>query len=300
MTAMFVPEPVINIAVHPTDNKAQANLSKALNRFTKEDPTFRTYVDEESGETILCGMGELHLEVYIERMLREYQAEVEVGRPQVAYRESITQPASFNYLHKKQTGGSGQFGRVIGRIEPAEEEDFEFGWEVTGGNIPTEFKSSVEKGFRACMGKGRLIGFPVVNFRVVIEDGQSHAVDSSDNAFQAAARGAFREVYGRAKPVILEPVMRLAVEGPTDHQGSIMRTINQRRGMILGSQEEDGFCTVEANVPLADMFGYSTVLRSATQGQAEFTMEFDKYAPVPREKAEELKKTFDTQLEEEG
>ena len=214
-----------------------------------------------------------------------------------AYRETIRQRTEFNYLHKKQTGGSGQFGRILGVMEPSLEEEFEYVWEVTGGNIPTEFKSSIEKGFRQCMDKGRLIGFPVVNFRVTITDGQSHAVDSSDNAFQSAARGCFRSYYGKAKPVILEPVMRLAVEGPSDHQGNVMRTINQRRGIIIGTTEEDGFARVEADVPLSEMFGYSTVLRSATQGQAEFTMEFEKYAPVPSEKATELREKFESKLD---
>ena len=297
MTAMFVPDPVISMSIFPEDAKSQTNLSKALQRFTKEDPTFRTHMDKESGETIISGMGELHLEVYIERMRREYQCEVKVGEPQVAYRETIRQRTEFNYLHKKQTGGSGQFGRILGVMEPSLEEEFEYVWEVTGGNIPTEFKSSIEKGFRQCMAKGRLIGFPVVNFRVTITDGQSHAVDSSDNAFQSAARGCFRSYYGKAKPVILEPVMRLAVEGPSDHQGNVMRTINQRRGIIIGTTEEDGFARVEADVPLSEMFGYSTVLRSATQGQAEFTMEFEKYAPVPSEKATELREKFESKLD---
>ena len=296
MTAMFVPEPVIEMSIAPKDKKSQANLSKALNRFTKEDPTFRSHLDPESSETIICGMGELHLDVYVERMRREYACEVIVGKPQVAYREAISRRAEFNYLHKKQTGGSGQFGRIVGSIEPCDEAEFTFEWNVTGGNIPTEFKSSIEKGFRACMDKGRLIGFPLVNVKFVVDDGQSHAVDSSDTAFQAAARGAFRDVYGRAKPVILEPIMRVSVEGPNQHQGSILRTINQRRGMIIGTTEEDGFCRCEADVPLSEMFGYSTVLRSGTQGQAEFTMEFSSYAKVPESVAKELREEFGSRL----
>jgi len=305
MTSMFVPEPVIKMSIKPADTKSQDNLSKALNRFTKEDPTFRTYLDPESNETIICGMGELHLDVYVERMRREYACRVEVGKPQVAYRETITQRTDFNYLHKKQTGGSGQFGRVVGYIEPLTEieddKEFEFEWKVTGGNIPTEFQSSVEKGFRASLDKGRLIGFPVTMVRAVIIDGQSHAVDSSDMAFAAAARGAFRQAYPKARPVILEPVMKLSVEGPSSHSGAIMRTINQRRGMIIGSMEDDIFARTEAEVPLAEMFGYSTVLRSATQGTAEFTMEFSRYAPVPAEVGKALMTEFSSrlQLEEE-
>jgi len=302
MESMFVPEPVIKMAIKPKDSKASNNLGKALNRFSKEDPTFRTFLDKESNETIIAGMGELHLEVYIERMKREYAVEVEAGKPQVAYRETIQQKADFNYLHKKQTGGSGQFGRVVGYIEPPEPKEdgsipeFEFDWKVVGGNIPTEFSSSVEKGFKTSVAKGRLIGFPVVNFRVVITDGASHAVDSSDNAFQAAGRGAFRQAYPQARPVILEPIMKLACEGPGEFSGAIMRTINQRRGMILGSSEEDGFARVEAEVPLAEMFGYSTVLRSATQGKAEFTMEFAKYSPVPPEVGKQLREEFGSKL----
>ncbi|MFO0747894.1 MAG: elongation factor G [Myxococcota bacterium] len=296
MESMFVPEPVIKMAIKPKDSKVSANLGKALNRFTKEDPTFRSFLDKESNETIIAGMGELHLEIYIERMKREYGVEVESGKPQVAYREAIQQRADFNYLHRKQTGGSGQFGRVVGYIEPAEVEDFEFEWKVTGGNIPTEFQTSVEKGFRTSLAKGRLIGFPVVNFKAVITDGASHAVDSSDNAFQAAGRGAFRQAYPQARPVILEPIMKLACEGPGEFSGAIMRTINQRRGMIIGSSEEDGFARVEAEVPLAEMFGYSTVIRSATQGKAEFSMEFARYAPVPPDVSKTLREEFGSKL----
>ncbi len=302
MENMFVPDAVIKMAIKPKDAKGSTNLGKALNRFSKEDPTFRTFLDKESNETIIAGMGELHLEVYIERMKREYGVEVEAGKPQVAYREAIQQRADFNYLHKKQTGGSGQFGRVVGYIEPGiPQEDgttkeFDFDWKVVGGNIPTEFATSVEKGFKTSVAKGRLIGFPVVNFRAVVTDGASHAVDSSDNAFQAAGRGAFRQAYPLAKPVILEPIMKLGAEGPGEFSGSIMRTINQRRGIILGSSEEDGFARVEAEVPLAEMFGYSTVLRSATQGKAEYSMEFAKYAPVPPEVGKQLREDFGSKL----
>ncbi|MCB9736500.1 MAG: elongation factor G [Deltaproteobacteria bacterium] len=297
MTSMFIPEPVIKMSIKPADTKSQDNLSKALNRFTKEDPTFRTYLDKESNETIICGMGELHLDVYVERMRREYNCKVDVGKPQVAYRETITQHTEFSYTHKKQTGGSGQFGRVVGYVEPTEDEkEFEYEWKVVGGNIPTEFQSSIEKGFKQSMDKGRLIGFPVTGIKFVVTDGASHAVDSSDMAFMAAARGAFREVYPRAKPVILEPIMKLAVEGPSSHSGNIMRTINQRRGIIIGSMEDDVFARIEAEVPLAEMFGYSTVLRSATQGTAEFTMEFAKYAPVPGDVSKSLLTEFASRL----
>jgi elongation factor G len=292
MTSMHVPEPVINLMIKPVDNKAQINMSKALQRFTREDPTFRTYVDHESGETIICGMGELHLDVYIERMRREYKAEVETGAPQVAYRETISRRTDFNYTHKKQTGGSGQYGRVAGWVEPFEEEDFTFVSKIVGGAIPKDYISSCEKGFKSQMAKGRLIGFPVVNLKFTIDDGAAHSVDSSDVAFQEAARGAFRDAYDRAKPIILEPIMRVGLEGPTEFQGAMTRTIMQRRGLITGTTDADNFCRIEADVPLAEMFAYSNVLRSATQGKGEFTMEFAKYARVPEEVSNDLKEKY--------
>jgi len=245
-------------------------------------------------------MGELHLDVYVERMKREYACEVETGAPQVAYREAISQRAEFNYTHKKQTGGSGQYGRVAGWIEPITEGDLEFEFvnEVRGGAIPTEFIPSVEKGFRSMIAKGRLIGFPVIRLRIGIDDGQAHSVDSSDNAFQAAARGAFREVYPRAKPIILEPIMKLEVEGPAEYQGVVLKTIMQRRGTVIGTTEEEGFSRVEAEVPLAEMFGYATDLCSNTQGKAEFTMEFARYLPAPSEVQKELKEKYGSKIKD--
>ena len=281
MTSMHVPELVISVAIKPKDSKAEQNLSKALNRFTKEDPTFRAYVDQESGETVIQGMGELHLEVYIERMRREYNVDVETSPPRVAYRETITKRADYNYTHKKQTGGSGQFGKILGYVEPCEEEDFEFIDEIVGGAVPRQFIPSVQKGFKAMMAKGMRLGYPVVNVRCVLNDGAYHAVDSSDMAFQATAKGAWREIYNKAKPRILEPIMKVVVEGPSEHAGNVLTTLMQRRGMIIGSQEEDKMSQTEAEVPLAEMFGYSTALRSATQGKAEFTMEFSRYMIVP-------------------
>jgi len=292
MTSIHVPEPVIHLSIAPKDRQAEGNLAKALARFTKEDPTFRSRVDEESGETIISGMGELHLDVYVERMKREYKAEVTTGAPQVAYREAISRRAEFNYTHKKQTGGAGQYGRVAGYVEPLESGEFEFVNEVTGGAIPTEFIASVEKGFRSMLKKGRLIGFPITGIRVAVNDGAAHSVDSSDMAFQAAARGAFSQVYFAARPQVLEPIMRVAVEGPGEFQGAFVKTVMQRRGIIIGTTESRGFVRVEADVPLAEMFGYSTVLRSATQGKAEYTMELSKYAPVPAEIQEALIKEF--------
>ncbi len=250
MSSMHIPAPVISLAITPVDNKAQINMSKALNRFTKEDPTFKTYVDHETNETIISGMGELHLEVYIERMKREYKAEVEVGAPQVAYRETITKRADFDYTHKKQTGGSGQYGRVAGFMEPLTEGEYEFVDEIVGGVIPREFIGSCDKGFQKSLEKGTLIGAPITGVKVTINDGSYHTVDSSDN---------------------------------------------QRRGLIIGTFEEGSYTVVEAEMPLAEMFGYSTVLRSLTQGKAEFTMEFSTYKQVPKNVADDLIKAFEAQ-----
>jgi elongation factor G len=288
MTSMFVPEPVISLALRAKDKKSADQISKALSRFCREDPTFQTYVDPESNQTIIKGMGELHLEVYIERMRREYNCEVETGMPQVAYRETITERAEFNYTHRKQTGGAGQYGRVAGYMEPFSEGDYEFVNNIKGGTIPTEYVPSCDKGFKEAVKKGSLIGFPIVNIRCLINDGQSHPVDSSDIAFQQAAIGSFREAHNKAKPCILQPVMKLSVEGPTEFQGNIFGSINQRRGIISSSTEDGTFSRVEAEVPLSEMFGYSTVLRSLTQGKAEFTMEFEKYSKVPQSVSEAL------------
>ena len=307
MTSMFVPNPVISLAIKPVDKKSADNMAKALNRFTKEDPTFQTYVDPESNQTIIKGMGELHLDVYIERMKREYKAEVEVGKPEVAYREAISQRADFNYTHKKQTGGSGQYARVAGYIEPtvakSDEEpaaDYEFVDEIKGGAIPTEYIPSCDKGFQSAMKKGTQVGFPVIGVKVCINDGAWHPVDSSDMAFQTAAIGAFREAFEKAKPCILEPIMKVEVEGPSEFQGNIFGSINQRRGMIVSSTEDNNQCTVIAEVPLSEMFGYSTVLRSLTQGKAEFTMEVARYGKVPSSVSEELKKAYQEKKKKEA
>lgn len=289
MMAMHVMDPVISLSIMPKDNKAQINMSKALNRFTKEDPTFKTYVDHETGDTIIQGMGELHLEVYVERMKREYKAEVATGQPRVAYRETITRRAPFNYTHKKQTGGAGQFGRVAGFVEPTEEE-FEFINKITGGRIPTQYIPACEKGFQGCLVKGPSLEFPVTGIKVTLEDGAYHAVDSSEMAFQSAARGGFLEAYNKAKPVIMEPIMKVVIETPNEFQGACMGLINQRRGIIQGSQEEGTMSVIESNVPLSDMFGFSTVLRSATQGKAQFTMEFSAYKQAPQSVADDIAK----------
>jgi elongation factor G len=293
MTSMFVPEPVIELAVAPKDKAGQVNFSKALNRFTKEDPTFRVMRDEESGETIIKGMGELHLDIYIERIKREYNTEVIVGRPKVAFRETITQRAEFNYTHKKQTGGSGQFGRVGGFIEPLPPdaiENYEFVDDIVGGVIPREYVPACDKGFRESITEGSLIGQPVVRVRVTINDGATHPVDSSEMAFKTAAIMAFREAYPAAKPTILEPIMKLEVSAPEEFQGTVIGQINQRRGVIMGTDSDAGYVTIDSEVPLSEMFGYSTDLRSVTQGKGEFSMEFKKYQPVPRNIQDEMVK----------
>jgi len=289
LSPIYVPEPVISLAIKPLDSRAADRVSRALQKFTKEDPTFRVYIDPESKETIIQGMGELHLEVYLERMKREFKAPVETGRPQVAYRETITRRAAFDYTHKKQTGGAGQFGRVIGYIEPLKDKPYEFVDQVKGGKIPREFIPSCDKGFQQAMSRGPLTGFPITGVRVVLTDGQDHPVDSSDLAFQTAAREAFRQAYFRAQPIILEPIMKVSVEGPSEFIGHIFASLNQRRGIIISSLEDGHFARVDAEVPLSEMFGYSTVLRSLTQGKANFTMEFLKYAPVPSQLVEKIK-----------
>lgn len=287
MASMFVPNPVISLAIAPKDKSAQTSFSKALNKFTKEDPTFRVSRDEESGETIIQGMGELHLEIYVERMKREFNCEVNVGKPKVNFRETITQRAEINYTHKKQTGGAGQFARIVGYMEPLadvgdSDKIYEFVDEVVGGSIPRQFIPACEKGFVEQMKTGLLIGAQVVGVKLVVNDGLHHPVDSSEQAFKTCAMTGFRESYPNTKPTILEPIMKVGVEGPEEFQGVMMGLLNQRRGMIVGSTGNGGYAQIEAEVPLTEMFGFSTDLRSSTQGKGEFSMEFAKYAPVPR------------------
>ena len=295
MTSMYIPNAVISLAIAPKDKAGQANFSKALNKFTKEDPTFRVHRDEESAQTIISGMGELHLEIYCERIKREYNCEVVVGKPQVAFRETITKRGDYNYTHKKQTGGSGQYGKVVGYIEPLPADfvgTYEFVDDITGGSIPREFIPACDKGFQEAIKEGRLIGFPIVGCRVVLNDGSYHDVDSSEQAFKTAALMGFREAYEKAGPAVLEPMMKLETQAPEEFQGSVMGQINQRRGMILNSSTNEGYAVIEAEVPLSEMFGYSTDLRSATQGKGEFTMEFLKYSIVPRNVQEEMVKKY--------
>jgi elongation factor G len=302
MTSMHVPDAVISLSLTPKDKGAVANFSKALNRFTKEDPTFRVHRDEESAETIIRGMGELHLEIYVERMKREYGVETVTGKPQVAYRETIGQKADYNYTHKKQTGGSGQYGKVGGYIEPLPSDHptgYEFVDEIVGGIIPREFIPACDKGFREAVKKGPLIGFPIVGVKCVLNDGAFHPVDSSEIAFRTAALMGFREAYMKAKPTILEPIMLVEFQFPEEFQGAVMGQINQRRGAIISTEKQESFVVAQAEVPLNDMFGYSTDLRSATQGKGEFSMEFKKYAEVPRQQRDAMVAEFKSKKEKE-
>lgn len=286
---MHVPIPVIELSIKAKDKEMQTRMSKGLQRFIKEDPTFHLFTDEESGETRIAGMGELHLEIYVERLKREYKAEVEVGAPQVNYRETIRGSAKFEYTHKKQTGGSGQFAKVAGTIKPLtddrkEKEDqvYKFTNEIKGGVIPNEFIPSCDKGFNDVMNKGPLAAFPVIGVEAFLQDGQYHDVDSSDMAFRIAARMAMRQAIKDANPIILEPIMKVEVETPQDYQGFVIGDLSSRRGVILGSETtETGDAIINAHVPLSEMFGYATVLRSGTAGKAGYTMEFAKYEPCP-------------------
>jgi len=282
---------VISISIKPERNADREPMSKALNRFMKEDPTFHTHFDEEAGETIISGMGELHLDVYVERMRREYKANVIVGQPKVQYKESPTVETKYEYKHRKQTGGSGQYAHVIGRLVPLgedTEDDYEFENTVTGGRIPTEYISSVDKGFQMARVKGPVAGYEVVRVKMILEDGSAHTVDSSDLAFQVCARAAFRQAVSDARPVLLEPVMKVEIEVPTQFQGSVTGDLASRRGMVTGSESKGAVAVITAEVPLANMFGYATDLRSMSQGQATFSMEFACFRRTPTNVQEEI------------
>ncbi|KAL1508823.1 hypothetical protein AB1Y20_004918 [Prymnesium parvum] len=296
LTSMHVPDPVVSLALLPKSKSDQGNFAKALQRFVKEDPTFRCHIDTESGDTIISGMGELHLQIYVERMKREYGAECTTGAPKVAYRETLSRRSPFSYTHKKQSGGAGQFGKVEGYVEPLDEEmlgagGFEFVNQLSGNNIPPEFVPAIHKGFREAMEKGPLTGSPVMGVRVVLQDGAAHAVDSSELAFRAAAIGGFKEAIKGGKAVLLEPIMQVEVSVPAEYQGSTVAQLSQRKGTV-GSIEGAEFCTITAEVPLESMFGYSNDLRGATQGKGEYSMEYKYHAPCPRDKQEELVKLY--------
>ncbi len=284
LESMFVPEPVIKVAVTPESRADADRLAKALARFRKEDPTFRVTKDMETGDILIAGMGELHLEVYVERMRREYKVNVLIGPPNVSYREAPAKAAEFNFKHKKQTGGSGQYAHIVGRLEPLpedSEEPFVFEEHVFGGRIDKQYIPSVEKGFRASLQKGPVAGFPVVGLKAILEDGSYHEEDSSDRAFQVCAAGCFRETFPKTKPVLLEPIMMVVIEAPDRFQGAVTGDISGRRGIITSTDVRDGIWRLAAEVPLAATFGYATDLRSMTQGQGTFTMELLGYRRVP-------------------
>ncbi|MFO0974260.1 MAG: elongation factor G [Phycisphaerae bacterium] len=291
LESIQVAEPVIALAIAPARTADRDKLAKALNRFTKEDPTFHTRVDHESGETLISGMGELHLEIYTERIRREYNVELNVGRPKVSYREAPTKAVEFNYKHRKQTGGSGQYAHVVGRVEPLPEGSelpYEFENKVFGGRIPTEYIPSCDKGFRSVLPKGPVAGFPIIGVRVVLEDGSSHPVDSSDIAFQICARDAFKEAFLKSGAILLEPIMKVEVETPSEYQGGVTGDLASRRGLIVNVENRGSSTVITTEVPLCEMFGYATDVRSLSQGKAGFSMEFLAYRRVPTAIQEEV------------
>ncbi len=293
LESIYAAEPVISLSVQPAKRADYDKLSKALNRFMREDPTFRVHVDHETSETIISGMGELHLEIYTERIRREYKVECVVGAPKVSYRETPTKETAFNYKHKKQTGGSGQYAHVVGVLHPMppdSPEHYVFENEVTGGRIPSEYIPSVDKGFKRALDKGPIAGYPVIGVKMVLKDGSYHDVDSSDLAFQICGFDAFRETFRKADPVLLEPIMKVEVEVPVEFQGPVTGSISSKRGVILGSEGRTDFAVISAEVPLSEMFGYSNDLRSMTQGKGTFSMEFLKYQRMPSRLQEDVVK----------
>jgi len=291
LESIFVADPVISLSITPASSSDQERMAKALSRFMKEDPTFRVSTDPETGETIIAGMGELHLDVYVERIRREFKARVTVGAPSVSYREAPTAEAKYNYRHKKQTGGAGQFAHVVGRLIPLPadaETAYEFEDNITSGRIPSEYIPAVNKGFQAALKKGPLAGYEIVGCKMCLDDGSSHAVDSSEMAFRIAARDAFIEAFRKSRPCLMEPIMKVEVEMPQEFQGPIVGDLNSRRGMILETEVRDTYVIVRAEVPLAGMFGYATVVRGLSKGMATFSMEMSRYARVPAKLAEEI------------
>jgi elongation factor G len=291
LESIYVPPPVITIAVSPQNRNDVDRLGKALARFRKEDPTFQVRSDKESGEILIAGMGELHLEVYLERIRREYQVVVQASAPQVSYREAPTVAATYNYKHKKQTGGSGQYAHIIGTFEPlplSSEMDFEFEENVVGGRVPKQFIPSVQKGFRECLVKGPLADFPVIGLKTTLDDGSFHDVDSSDKAFQLCARRCFRETFKKTKPVLLEPIMKVEIECPASFQGVVTGDLASRRGIIASTSALGKGILISGQVPLAETFGYATDLRSLTQGQGTFTLELHTYRRVPSSIQQEI------------
>ena len=291
LESIYVARPVISLAVTPASSTDQDRMAKALNRFMKEDPTFRVSTDAETGETIIAGMGELHLDIYVERMRREYKADVKVGAPNVSYREAPTVEAEFDHRHKKQTGGAGQFAHIVGRLVPlgeGAESVYEFEDNVKGGRIPREYIPAIGKGFEAAMMEGPLAGYEIVGCKMCLDDGSYHEVDSSEMAFRIAAADAFREAFRRSKPCLQEPIMKVEIETPLECQGVIVGDLNSRRGLILSTESRVAHTIVRAEVPLANLFGYATIVRSLSKGMATFTMEMSRYARVPQRIAQEI------------
>ena len=286
---MVFPDPVISIAIHPKDKAASEKMGVALGKMIQEDPSFRVETDEESGETIMKGMGELHLDIKVDILKRTHGVEVDVGAPQVAYRESITQKLEDSYTHKKQTGGAGQFAKIDYIVEPAEAgTGFEFESKVTGGNVPREFWPAVEKGFKMSMDAGPLAGYPLLDVKVTLVDGGFHAVDSSAIAYELASRAAYRQSMPKAGPQLMEPIMKIDVFTPEEHVGDVIGDLNRRRGMIQGQDSASTGVRVKATAPLAEMFGYIGDLRTMTSGRGQFSMEFSHYAGCPNSVAEEV------------
>jgi len=287
---MVFPDPVISIAIAAKDKAGTEKMGIALGKMIAEDPSFQVETDQETGESIMKGMGELHLDIKVDILKRTHGVEVEVGKPQVAYRETITRTVDDSYTHKKQTGGSGQFGKIDYTIEPIEAggENYEFESKVTGGNVPREYWSSIDKAFGKMMDEGTLAGYPLVNVKFILQDGAFHAVDSSTMAFEAATRNAYRQSIPKAKPQLLEPIMKVDVFTPEDHVGDVIGDLNRRRGMIRAQEAGPTGVRVKAEAPLSDMFGYIGDLRTMTSGRGQFSMEFDHYAPCPRNVSEEV------------
>jgi len=289
LEAMVFPEPVISIAVAPKDKAGTEKMGVAIGKMIAEDPSFRVETDEDSGETILKGMGELHLDIKVDILRRTYGVELEVGQPQVAYRETITTPVDDSYTHKKQSGGSGQFGKIDYKITPGEPgSGYQFTSTVVGGNVPKEFFPAIEKGFEGMMAEGPLAGFPVLDVAVELYDGAFHAVDSSAIAFELAAKGAFRQSMPKAGPQLIEPIMKVDVFTPEDNVGDVIGDLNRRRGMIKDQEPGPTGIRIKADVPLAEMFGYIGHLRTITSGRGQFSMEFSHYLPCPSQVAEKV------------
>jgi len=287
---MTFPEPVIEIAVEPKSKADQEKMGQALARLAAEDPSFRVTSDPESGQTVIKGMGELHLEIIVDRMKREFKVEANIGQPQVAYRETIRQASEIDYIHRKQTGGAGQFARVKFRFEPLPAgSGFQFENAVVGGSVPREYITGVEKGLNAAIQTGVLCGFPMTDFKATLYDGAAHDVDSSVMAFEIATRAAFRDGMTKAKPILLEPIMRVEVVTPEEYMGDIIGDLNSRRGSISGMDQRGNARVVNAQVPLSNMFGYVSALRSMSQGRAQFTMHFDHYSDVPQQVSEDVR-----------